>query len=124
MNDNLRRKIKMERIISYCGLVCNDCPAYIATKSNNQEQKLKLSKEWSSPDYYVSPEDINCLGCNKDSEAVFKFCNECEIRICGIEEGIENCGYCSEYPCSKLDIPFKNTPENKERLDQINKNLR
>lgn len=111
----------MEKIIAYCGLICNDCPAYIVTNSNDPEQKLKLSKEWSSPDYKVSPDDINCTGCHAGSKAVFKFCNECEIRICGVEKEIENCGHCSEYPCSKLDIPFKNTPENKERLDQINR---
>ncbi|WP_083605552.1 DUF3795 domain-containing protein [Proteiniborus sp. DW1] len=103
--------------------MCNDCPAFIATENNDLEQKVKLSQEWSSSDYQVSPEDVNCTGCNIGSETVFKFCKECEIRMCGIERGIENCGYCSEYPCSKLDIPFNNSPENKERLDQINKKL-
>ncbi|WP_352420703.1 DUF3795 domain-containing protein [Proteiniborus sp.] len=111
----------MEKIIAYCGLICNDCPAYIATKSNDSEQKLKLSKEWSSPNYQVSPEDINCTGCHAGSQTVFKFCNECEIRMCGVDKEIDNCGYCNEYPCSKLDISFNNSPENKERLDQINK---
>lgn len=76
-------------------------------------------KEWSSPNYQVSPEDINCTGCHAGSQTVFKFCNECEIRMCGVDKEIDNCGYCNEYPCSKLDISFNNSPENKERLDQI-----
>lgn len=111
----------MSKIVAYCGLICNDCPAFIATENNDLEQKVKLSQEWSSPNYKVSPEDVNCTGCHADSKMVFKFCNECEIRICGVKKEIKNCGYCSEYPCSRLDIPFENTPENKDRLDQIRK---
>lgn len=34
---------------------------------------MKLSEEWSSPDYQVSPEDVNCTGCNIGSETVLKF---------------------------------------------------
>ncbi|MGF7059132.1 DUF3795 domain-containing protein [Brassicibacter mesophilus] len=113
----------MNKIVAYCGLVCDDCPAFIATKNNDLAQKEKLSEEWSSPQYKVSPEDINCTGCHSDSNVVFKFCRECEIRICGIGKGKNNCAYCNEYPCTKLDIPFKNSPQNKETLDQIRERL-
>lgn len=27
----------MERIIAYCGLVCTDCQAYVATQTNDPE---------------------------------------------------------------------------------------
>lgn len=111
----------MNSIVSYCGLICNHCPVFIATENNDLEQKIKLSEEYSNSSYKVSPEDINCTGCHADSKITFKFCNECEIRICGIKKDIDNCGYCEEYPCSKLDIPFKNSPQNKEILDQIRK---
>lgn len=111
----------MNRIVSYCGLICNNCPVFIATENNDLEQKIKLSQEYSSPNYKVSPEEINCAGCHAGSKIVFKFCNECEIRICGIKKGKDNCGYCNEYPCSKLDISFKSSPQNKEMLDQIRK---
>lgn len=113
----------MEKIIAYCGLICNDCPIFISAKNNDLEQKIKLSKEYSNSNYKVSSEEINCTGCHADSKIIFKFCNECEIRLCGIEKGKDNCGYCEEYPCKKLEIPLENSPENKKNLDQIRKRL-
>jgi len=114
----------MEKIIAYCGLVCNNCPAFIATENNDENQKKKLAAEWTRDEYEVKAEDINCQGCSRCSEKVFKFCRECEIRQCGIERDIENCAHCEEYPCDKLNIPFEGTPENKKVLDEIRENRR
>ncbi|WP_432664931.1 DUF3795 domain-containing protein [Wukongibacter baidiensis] len=108
--------------IAYCGLLCNECPAYIATKEEDNAKKEVLAQEWSSDDYILDAKDINCNGCSKDSSGpIFKFCKECEIRRCGIERNIDNCAYCADYPCSKLDKPFEMSPDNKERLDNINR---
>lgn len=113
----------MEKIIAYCGLICNNCPAFIATKNNDENEKKKLAAEWTRDDYEVKPEDINCHGCGRGSEKVFKFCRECEIRRCGIERDIENCAHCENYPCDKLNVPFEGTPENKKILDEISEKL-
>ncbi|MBL7162300.1 MAG: DUF3795 domain-containing protein [Anaerolineales bacterium] len=32
----------MDKIIAYCGLVCTDCPAYIATQDKCKEQAHRL----------------------------------------------------------------------------------
>jgi hypothetical protein len=109
----------MERIIAYCGLICNDCPILIATFDNDQQKKVELANQYSSEDYKVAPEDINCHGCTSTDNDIFKFCNVCEIRLCGMKKDISNCAYCSEYPCNKLEIPFASTPENKTLLDEI-----
>jgi len=113
----------MEKIIAYCGLICNECPAFIAAKNNDEEQKIKLAQEWSSPDYQIEPEEINCTGCRADAKVVFKFCRECEIRRCGMEKAYDNCAYCDEYPCSKLEPAFKNSPKSREILDEIKEKL-
>ena len=34
--------------VSYCGLLCNECPVYIATAQNDNLMKAKLAKEYSS----------------------------------------------------------------------------
>jgi hypothetical protein len=109
----------MERIIAYCGLVCNDCPIFIATFENNGQKKIELANQYTSDSYKVTPEDINCTGCTSRGSNVFKFCLECDIRLCGIEKEIPNCAYCGVYPCNKLEKPFENAPENKTRLDEI-----
>lgn len=113
----------MERIIAYCGLVCNDCPIFIATLENNQQKKVELANEYTSDAYKVAKEDINCSGCASTSSNVFKFCLECDIRLCGFGREIQNCAYCSEYPCNKLDKPFENAPQNKILLDEIRKSI-
>ncbi len=111
-------------IIAYCGLLCDECPAYIATKENDVNKKDSLAKQWSCDDYIVRAEDINCFGCSRDNTGpVFKFCMDCEIRRCGIEKEIENCAHCEEYPCSNLDNPFEGSPVNRTRLDRIKENL-
>jgi hypothetical protein len=34
--------------ISYCGLLCNECPVYIATAKNDEQMRAKLAKEYST----------------------------------------------------------------------------
>jgi hypothetical protein len=109
----------MDKVIAYCGLICNDCPAFIATKEDNQRKRIDLAKKWSSESYTVTPADISCMGCTSNCGSVFKFCGECEIRICGLEKEVLNCAYCNDYPCDKLDKPFEMSPQNKELLDKI-----
>ena len=109
----------MERIIAYCGLVCNDCPIFIATLEINQQKKVELANQYTSDTYVVTQEDINCTGCTSKGSNVFKFCLECDIRLCGLDREIQNCAYCSEYPCNKLEKPFENSPQNKILLDEI-----
>lgn len=113
----------MEKIIAYCGYICNECPVYIATRDNDNDKKIELSKQWSNEKYTVTPEDINCLGCSPECSHHFRFCGECEIRLCGLNKKIKNCAYCNEYPCDKLNKPFEITPQSKILLDEIRKNL-
>jgi hypothetical protein len=109
----------MERIIAYCGLVCNECPIFIATLESNQQKKVELANQYTSEAYEVTQEDINCVGCTSKGSDIFKFCQECDIRLCGLDREIPNCAYCSEYPCNKLDKPFESSPQNKILLDEI-----
>ena len=113
----------MEKMIAFCGLVCSDCPAFIATKKDDDEERSKVAEMWSKHDATLKPEDINCDGCLADSEMVFKFCNVCEVRKCGKEKGVVNCAYCDDYACDKLTKIFKMAPEAKTNLDEIRKNL-
>ncbi len=35
-----------EKIIAYCGGVCTDCPAYVATQTDDREALEKVAAEW------------------------------------------------------------------------------
>lgn len=107
-------------MIAYCGLRCDECDIYKATNSGEKELKVSVAQKFSSDDYHIGAHEIECSGCTKNSLVVFKFCNECEIRKCGISKNIETCGECSDYPCDLLSKPFEIDLTNKERLDVIN----
>jgi len=107
----------MTRIIGVCGITCTECPAYIATQNDDDELRVKTAKEWSQMFHAdIKPENINCDGCNTEGKKI-QHCNECEIRLCGIDKGLMNCSQCGDYACSKLEEFFKMVPAAKETLD-------
>ncbi len=114
----------MEKIIAYCGLVCSDCPAYIATQANDSAALEAVAAQWreayNAPDITVAA--VCCDGClsgpNKCSH-----CAECEIRACGIARGVLNCAHCADYACDKLQRYFSFAPQMQTMLDQIRQTL-
>jgi hypothetical protein len=109
----VRGKI-MSEIIAYCGLLCNECPAYIATVQNDYALKEKTAEKWRAYKPDIKAEDINCLGCKSD--IVFGHCRGCEIRACGSEKLLENCGECTSFSCDKLEVNLQHARDARERL--------
>ena len=89
----------------------------------DDELRKKTAERWSSKDFPIKPEDINCDGCI--SETVIPFCEECNVRKCGLEKGVKNCAYCAEYPCEKLEKLWNSfqVAQAKEILDEIRKTI-
>lgn len=112
-----------EKMIAYCGIVCSDCDAYIATKKNDNKLRQKEAEKWTKMfNHPLKMEDINCAGCTGTGVRM-GYCSICEIRKCGAGKGIINCAYCVSYPCAKLDVIYKNAPEVKKILDTIKEGL-
>lgn len=108
----------MTKIIGVCGITCGECPAYAATQADDDEMRKKTAEEWSKMfNADIKAENINCDGCMPDVGKKFHHCTECEIRLCGIGRGLENCSQCAEYACSKLEEFFGMVPGAKETLD-------
>ena len=110
----------MKEIISYCGLKCNECDAYIATKTNDDKKREETAKLWSQ--HYkadLKPEDINCEGCLSTGEIVFSHCKVCKVRECCRGKSLQNCAYCPDYACETLEQYFKMAPQMKQTLDEI-----
>jgi hypothetical protein len=110
----------MNKLISFCGLLCSDCGAFIATQSNDNKKRAEVAQLWSKQ-YSVNlkPEDINCDSCASNSDRHFSHCSVCEIRKCGKQKKIANCAHCTDYPCEKLSAFLKLVPDAKSRLDEI-----
>ncbi len=114
----------MEKIIAYCGLVCTDCPAYIATRNDDQEGLKKVPEQWSKEfKATLAPEDCLCDGCLTSTGRQISHCSECEIRACSIEKNVRNCAHCSDYSCQKLEKFFSFSPEAKTTLEGIRRIL-
>lgn len=110
----------MGRIIAYCGLVCGECPAYLATQADDDEMRSKTAAEWSQAfGDALTKDDINCDGCLGKEGRKVGYCNECPIRVCAVERGLENCADCSSYACDNLSRFFVGSPAAKAMLDGL-----
>ncbi len=113
-------KEKMIEMIACCGLVCTDCPAFIATQTNNDQLRKSTAEKWSKMfNADIKPDDINCDGCLSNSEKLFGHCRECAIRSCCLQKQQSNCALCPEYSCQKLDDFLKFVPEARAKLEEI-----
>jgi Protein of unknown function (DUF3795) len=115
-----------KKMIAFCGIVCNDCRAFIATQRNDTELKREVAKAWSTKTETLKPEDIDCDGCMVTGRRLHTFCLTCEVRRCGYEKGVENCAYCREFPCEKLTGLWKSfkLTEAEATLEKIRKGFR
>lgn len=111
----------MNKLIAFCGLDCEKCDAYIATKNNDQALREKTAKLWSKlNNATILPEHINCEGCRMDG-AKTVFCSTmCEIRRCAIGKGLESCGNCPQMDvCDKLAPVLANNREARVNLQKL-----
>ncbi len=113
----------MEKMIAFCGLVCTDCPIFIATQNNDENEKKKIAERWSTKEYPLSPENMFCDGCLPVGKRTMSFCQDCDVRRCGFERNVENCAHCADYPCAKLDRVLAMGPQAKATLEEIRKGL-
>lgn len=64
----------MKEMIALCGLVCNECGAFLATQDNNNQKRAEVAQEWSKLfKFEIKPEDINCDGCQSDGGRLFNY---------------------------------------------------
>jgi len=113
------------RIIAYCGLVCSNCDAYVATQANDLETLERLAKrareEFGIQD--ATAETAICDGCLTDGGRQIGYCATCKIRACAVERGVANCAHCADYACQKLEGFFAHATEARSVLDEIRASL-
>jgi hypothetical protein len=114
----------MERMIAYCGLVCTDCPGYIAAQANDRTELERVAAMWreeyNAPD--ITVESVICDGCTVDGRKCGHW-SECEIRACAMQRGMINCAHCTDYGCQIIEGFFSFVPEARATLDGIRAGL-
>ena len=109
---------------AYCGLICEECPAYIAKQTNDDALREETLKKWSSPDYPLTKADIECDGC-KGTGVHFKFCESCAVRTCASAKGVETCAHCPDYGCETLEEWLSHAGEKpREILENLRSSLK
>ena len=115
----------MESTIAFCGLDCSSCPIHLATLEKDFDAKAKMRIEIAAMlanIYHTTPKPeiiCDCDGCKIIDGKLFTGCASCEIRKCAIDNNLENCAYCNNYACDKLNRHFVIDQEAKARLEEI-----
>lgn len=116
-------------MIAYCGLACKSCPIHLATIEKDIVKKTQMRKDISEQlaKIYVTtpkPEIItDCDGCKFINGRLFTGCIDCGIRKCANMKNLENCAYCSDFVCEKLERHYTYDPASRDRLEVIRKNI-
>jgi len=93
----------MQNLLGMCGCNCISCPTYKENIKTTTDRK-KCSSGWGKYlKINLSPEKLRlCDGCSvPDSERKTYYLN-CKIRKCAMINNIENCAYCSGFPCEEM----------------------
>ncbi len=112
-----------EGMIAYCGEVCTECSAYVATLNNDLAALQWVADEWNQKaGSALQAEDCVCDGCLGDGRRI-GYCRTCAVRECAMARGLENCAHCVDYGCNKLVVCFEHSAETKVVLDGIRQAL-
>ena len=107
---------------SYCGLDCEQCEAFIATRNNDDALRAKVAAAWAKQTHApIKPEHINCTGCQSTGAKTF-YCDQlCEVKKCSVQKAFSTCAECSDFPCGALDQIHHGAPQARKTLEALRK---
>src|SRR5512135_816697 len=93
----------MRRMMSACGVMCSECPAYRAAEKGRAHQE-RTAASWRRI-YHLRerPEDIACGGCLGPDEKLFHTSVGCQARRCCTAKGFVSCAECADTACAHLE---------------------
>lgn len=54
---------------------------------------------------------------------IIAYCTTCDIRACGVERRVGNCGCCPDYACEQLEGFFAHVASARAVLDDVRASL-
>jgi len=119
-----REEERMPRMIAYCGLVCPECPTYLATRADDDAARARTAAMYAEKfGFDLRPEEIDCDGCRSDGGTLMAYCRACVIRECCHAKGFENCALCPDQPCESLAEFHAFSPGGKASFDALREQL-
>lgn len=96
----------MSSHVSKCGIDCGTCPWGPFPRESMSETDFEVFKTRAKQILGYTPIKTACATCQTPDENIPKTSKlprkKCLIRQCVDNAGIENCGYCSRFPCETL----------------------
>ncbi|MFX0200538.1 MAG: DUF3795 domain-containing protein [Candidatus Hodarchaeota archaeon] len=93
----------MGETISLCGFNCGICPAY-KPNLKSDEDRVKIDEGWKN--FHKTRgwtyKAAYCEGCFNIPEKA-PLWSSCPIRTCVLNNDVENCGFCLDYPCPRIN---------------------
>ena len=96
----------MPALSAACGLRCDECEAYLATQTHDQERARRVAEKWGKEFGDGTPFPIEatvCDGCLTESVRKGGYCRECDVRACAVERKVASCAQCDDFGCDKLE---------------------
>jgi hypothetical protein len=122
--------MEVDKLLAYCGLECEGCQIYLATRETDKEKQAKMRvqiAELINEEYGINikPKDVtDCDGCGASSGRLYSGCSQCEIRKCAREKLCLTCAHCIEYPCDKLQKFLVLYSISKSHLENIRRRMK
>ncbi|MBU7032835.1 MAG: DUF3795 domain-containing protein [Theionarchaea archaeon] len=110
-------------MISKCGMACNRCSWSHSVRATLQteEEYTQFRKRCKAVLGYSPTTNVfqNCVGCQTPDEEIPEGAKiplrNCLVRKCVDALGIENCAYCSRFPCGYIQM--RGTEWNRENIE-------
>ncbi|HUL54106.1 MAG TPA: DUF3795 domain-containing protein [Opitutaceae bacterium] len=94
----------MTNRMSACGVICTECPAYLAGRAKDPAARARVAAAWH--ELYglnFAPEAISCGGCFGSDEDLFFTSRQCAARRCCQGRALASCAACADRPCADLE---------------------
>ena len=93
----------MAKMMSVCGVLCSDCPAYHGNVRGVAYQK-RTAVAWQRI-YGLNEraENISCAGCLGPDDGIFRTSRSCKARRCCRSKGLSSCAGCPVESCPDLE---------------------
>lgn len=115
----------MSQMIAYCGLVCSNCPTFLATQNDDDVARDKTAALYSEKfGLDLKPEEINCDGCKSEAGRLIGYCQACALRQCCRGKGLDNCAICTDQPCENLIRFHEFSQDAKACFEALKKQIR
>jgi len=98
-------------LAAVCGLYCEACTLFIATKEDPSRLKGLAAR------FQLSEEAVKCYGCRSAKRG--PYCEKCKMCSCAAEREIDFCVECANYPCDDLKQFQSEMPHRIELWDDL-----